>query len=258
MRLKQAMRYRVHEFAKPTVIFYCVMVALFVVVWLLNLIITGQSGGAHTTMDTTAIIFLFVLGLNSFKNPFKMYLQNGISRRTQLVSFAVTALGFALFTSLVDGILLPLVINNTIGGISSTYASIYQPSGDFMSRLTGILWNLFAYYAAFCFGFFLTTMFYRMNKPAKVLVSVGVPLLFFVILPMIEVFVPSFNLFTSILRFFSWTLGIEINLSTLIGFGTSSAVNVFPMRAVASFAVFSVLMLGATYLLMRRATLKDS
>lgn len=243
MNFKQTMKYQMRDFIRTTLIYYLVIALIFVA----SLIVTALvlDGGIHGafSLGGSAAIFLFVLGLNAFKSNFYMYIQNGISRRTQLVTFFVSAVCLCLVMTIIDS-LYPILFGKILQ-YESTYQNIYSAFG-IKSGFISYVWMFTSYLAAMCFGYFLTTLYYRMSKPVKVLVSVGVPVLLFVVLPVIEVFVPSFNLFTSLMKFAAWAMGLDLN-----GF------RVFPWRAVGSFAVISVLMMGLSYLLTRRATLKE-
>lgn len=247
MKLKNAVRYQAQDLFKATGVYYIVMVCIVVLTFILKGLISGSFTSGSTTFDGSSVIFIFVMGLNAFKNPFKMYQQNSISRKTQWTGFVLSAFVLAMVMMLVDS-LYPLLLGDSLRYVSN-YASLYEGFGRAGKvSFVGMMWTWMSYFAAISFGYFLTTLYYRMNKVLKVLVSAGVPLLLFVGLPMIELFVPSFNLLTSLLKFIAWAMGIDF---------TGGFVMV-PWRAVGSFAVISVVCLGFAWLLMRRATLKDN
>lgn len=246
MKVLHAWRYQTREFLRSAGIFYLVMVLVSLVSLILTTLLTdGQSGG-QTSVEGSSLVFVFVLGLNGFKNPFRLYVQNGISRVTHFIGFVLTSLGLVLCVVAVDS-LFPLVFRG------AHYVSLYDMIYDFTGFLTGetakltvtgLLWNAGIHLALMCTGFFLTTLYYRMNKPMKLLVSIGVPGLLLVVLPLLETLIPSFHVMSSTMRFFGRALGISMT-------------NPQPLRAVGSFGIWSAAMLGCSFLLMRRATLKE-
>lgn len=245
MKLKQTMRYHLHDFTRASIIYYLVIASLI----LLSFILKAALSLEHFTLgglDSSSAIFLFVLGLNAFKSQFGLFIQNGISRRTLVVDFLLSALLISFGVALVDNIL-PLLLRTSLN-YSSVFMSTYYPMKTYAFSITGLAWTMLANMAAMCCGFFLTTLFYRMNKPLKVLVSAGIPLLIFVGLPLAEVFIPSFNFYQSALKFYLWAMGMSF-----FGIGAVS-----PLRALVSLSVVSVVMAALAYLLVRRATLKEA
>lgn len=250
MKIKQAMRYQLHDMVKSSMVFYLVILAIYILTWILTLVLPGEFTSTSSSADMSTAIFLFVLGLNMFKMPFRLMLQNGISRRTQVAGFALSALLLAVAMALVN-MLLTLLPGQV--GYSSNFAMFYSVGRGGMSwtdmrqsiSVLSVVWNATNYLATLTLGYFLTTLYYRMSKPLKVGVSIGVPVLLFIVLPLLEVFIPGFTLLTLLIDVVSWCLGLGINAATIV-----------PWRAVGTFCVFSAVMMGLSYLLARRATLK--
>lgn len=249
MKIKQGMRYYLREFGRASLIYYGIVVLLF----LATLIVSRALGEHNITvngMDTASLIFVFVLGLNAFKSEFGLFVQNGISRRTLWVDFLLSAGVLCLAMALIDSCY-PLIFGRSLQ-YDSLFGTLYNRIPSFASGaaaahggFVAVLWLVLAYLSAISFGFFITTLFYRMSKPLKVIVSVGVPVLLFVVMPIIEVFVPSFTLFTTLIRFYSWAMGLGI-------------LETFPLRAIASMGVFTAAMAALGFLLIRRVTLKTT
>lgn len=233
MKIKQAMRYQLQGFMRSARTFYIVIAAIFIGMLLLNRFVTSGTGSV-SGMESATIIFLFVMGLNSFKQDFRLFLQNGISRNTLLVSFAASALSVSVCMAVIDGFF-PLLFGNSLH-YESFYVSLYGLKG-YTTGFSSIAWSALMYLFAMCVGFLITTLYYRMNKPLKVLVSVGVPLLFFVVLPIVEGYYPSIRVYETIGRFINWGLGRE--------------------RAYVFLPVCSAVLLGFSYLLIRNATIKE-
>ena len=244
MKLKQAMRYKLHEYSRSSLVFYIVIAALFIV----TLIVRAALNVRHLTingMESASMIFVFVLGLNSFKSEFGLFTQSGISRNTPWVNFLVCALLVSVVMALLYS-LFPVLFGHSLG-FSSTFNGMYRTFQKETFTFVGLVWNIMSHFSLMCVGFFITTLYYRMNKALKVIVSVGVPALFFVVLPVVEVFVPSFNLFTSLIKFYTWAMG----LSFLTGGGP------VPWRPVGPTAVLSSVPSRLGFLPTRRATSKQ-
>lgn len=243
MKIKNALRFQLQDYLKPSAIYYgiiyCLFAAMLVIKHFAGIRNVGTSG-----MDMATFIFLFVIGLNSFKTQFRLFLQNGLSRRTLFVGFLLSAACLSLVTAVIDSTH-PLLFAGSLG-YSSMYGDMYGAAGGI--SITGVVWNAAANLLALCFGFFITTLYYRMSKPLKVLVSVGVPLLIFVVMPIVEVFVPSFHLFSTLIRWVTW----------LLGFSGTGGAGPLAWRAVASLLGGSAILSGLAYILIHRVTLKET
>lgn len=243
MKIKRTLQYYLRECLRPTGIYYLVMVALMLIIFIFGKALGLEESLSISGMETSSWIFLFVLGLNLFKPQFRLLVQNGISRRTQLFSFILCALIISLGVAVIDSIY-PLLF-----GAALDYSSLFRVTYDEGAAITfqSVLWSTLLNFAAMSVGFFITTLFYRMNKAVKILVCVGVPVLLFVVMPVLEVFIPGFRLFTSMMKFFLWALGIDI---------ATGAVHIW--RAFCSFAVLAVASNGLSWLLTRRVTMKEA
>lgn len=185
MKLTAAIKYYLNDYKKPVVIFYGILLALF-----LFLLITASFFGIEAAhmggMETASLIFLFVVGLNSFKNPFRLFLQTGISRRTLFVSFISSLAMLAVVMMLLDlglGWLYSTSFRHETLFIS-LFGARYDTNGA--AFLDGLLWSFISYMAVGMGGFFITALYYRMSKAWKLIVSAGVPVLFLMVLPVVD------------------------------------------------------------------------
>lgn len=243
MKTKEATRYMLQDSLKSCIIFYGV-IAFIIIVSLIIKYALGVVDMGTSGMGSATFIFLFVVGLNSFKSQFTLFLQNGISRRTMLVGFVLSSLIVALGMGLIDS-LYPLALRGVLG-FETTYQMMYSAGTGFGAFAMGLIWNVLAYFTALCFGFLVTTLYYRMNKALKLIVSIGVPVLLFVALPLLEVLVPSINIMSRLMNALTWMLGFDLSTGA-----------VYPARSFGSFCVLSAAFTGLSYLLIRRATVKS-
>jgi hypothetical protein len=237
MKIKSAYKYQIFELTKPVIIYYIVIVALMVFTAIMalgfvsssNIHFSGSFEGTVEGYSAATMIFLFVCGLNSFKQQFHMFLANGLSRRTLFVSVIAAFATASVAMALIDNLL----------GLACSWALINIPSSF---TVEGIVVPIFSYMAAALAGIFIATAYYRMNKALKLIISIGVPVLLFIVLPIVDYSLFSGAITTGIYRFISAA-------TSLLG-----ADNPYSM---ALFNTFLMLIFsGLSWLLTRRATIK--
>lgn len=169
MKLKTAVKYQLWEARQSVGIFYGIILVLIVIVGVLSRL----SNGAMSGMDGITPIFLFVAGIVTFTTEFKVYMQNGLSRKllsqSILLSFVIGCF-IMLIADLIIGVICLITFPDYISASKQLY-----PTFDIASRYFfhyGLL--LFMSYV----GYFIGALYYRMNKLLTILVSVCVPILF--------------------------------------------------------------------------------
>lgn len=196
MNIKVATKYRLYDSKKSILVFYTVIVSILVFVLLFSTLtidsidVNGDLGG----MEFASAIFLFVLGLNIFKENFRMFIQNSVSRKTIFTSYIISTLIIGAIMALADNIL--LLISKNINLVNSNFNSRGLLEMIYNQQITGVgmllITILFSFFINIMFiscGFFITTLYYRMNKSLKIIVSICVPALLFVILPIVDTIV---------------------------------------------------------------------
>lgn len=266
MKLKSAVRYFMKDFTKPTIIFYGVLMALFLVQLLIVTLVheTGSTGGT----GQAATIFLFVVGLNAFKSQFRLFLQNGLSRKTLYTGFVIGIILLSAILTVIDlafgwfqGLFLRYVST-----YMDRFGRLYANKSSFAAIADSLLWTFLSYLSAGMLGFFLSSLYYRMNKTLKLIVSIGVPALFVIIIPLIDSLYTNGTITAFLLNIVAYAFGYGITLDASNGlfagvmrqfFDMENGVPLFPYRAI----LFSVLSAAVTasfsFLLVRRATIKE-
>ena len=259
MRIKSAYKYQLLELRKPILIYYIVIVVLLILTAISQTLLKNNgnisfSGG----FDGATVIFLFVCGLNVFKQTFHMFLANGLSRRTMFVStaaaFGTVSIGMAFVDGIFNTVMSSLLNYNSIfiGSFGERYGFNFfeRPEGltnsagvTFPLIADGFVWAVFCYMAAAMIGLFITTAYYRMNKPLKLLISIGVPVLLFIVLPIMDASLFGGAITLAVGRFFA-------AMTSLLGVGN-------PYSHVLSNAISILISGGLAWLLMRRATVKS-
>ncbi len=246
MNMKAAYSYQIDDSKKSIMIYYLV-VALIIVFFGISISLSDtsnfQSSGG---IETSTAIFLFVLGLNSFKETFLMLLQNGVSRKTmffsRLIASGIICSGMMVIDRIIVNIISGLTRNNPSFHISGLYEDIFynraKELGFLQKNAEGILLTLCLYFLTFSLGYFITTAYYRMSKAAKIAVSVGLPTGFFFVLPIVDATITNGR----ISRFIGYMLG------TILGLKKDHPYN-FLLSAI----VGTVLFLSFSWLLIRRS-----
>ncbi|WP_024833266.1 hypothetical protein [Ruminiclostridium josui] len=239
MRLKTASKYIFSEMKNSVLIFYLAILLLIV---FLAVSVSGVKGSI-SGMEMTSSIFLFILGLNSFKKNYLFLISNGVPRRTQFKSFFLAAMPIAAGMAVIDSAL--GIIFNRISNFNSLFNMIYidrtQNTGN---TFISLLWSIALYMCAITLGYFITLAYYRMNKIQKICISIGVPVFFTMVLPYI---LYNFCSTTTV----NWVYN---GITTMFGVTGSYG----PISAVFVFLIATVLLSVLSYLLIRKAPVKDN
>lgn len=186
MNFLPAWKYQLDGMKWPFIIFYIVIAALLILMGV-SMSIAVREGNQFNVggLEMASVVFIFVCGLNSFKSSFHMLSANGVSRKTMFVSFVAVlgtvAAGMAVIDSVVS------LAMKGFGNYEPGFMQMYGiDSYSAASVMTGLLWMFCTNLAAGMAGYLITTLFYRMNKPVKLLVSIGVPVLLLFIWPLVD------------------------------------------------------------------------
>lgn len=233
MKFKSALKYQLLDVKRSIIIFYIVIIFLMLLLtaatlWFNSQISITEPENVRIEMSFggATAIFLFVVGLNAYKSSFHMLTANGVSRKTMFGSFIVTALiitaGMALIDSLLALLLRQIIVYDVF--IFDNYE---------MSIVTQFVSSL----GTLMLGYLITTLYYRMSKPIKLLVSVGVPAMLIIVLPIMDASLFGY--------------AITRAMSALYEFVTSTPAIAMVSR-VAAFMLFGAL----AFLTLRRAPVK--
>lgn len=240
MKVKASFRYMVQDTLGSVAWFYGIFLALYLLTFIL--VATKGGSGAFNGAEIASAIFLFVMGLNSFKEYFGMLLQNGVSRKTmfaaRLLAFGAISLLMAVLNLLFLAVL-PLLPSIDKG--FSLFSLAYNVSGP-SGVVLGLLFNFALHLLFLLVGFCLTTLFYRLNKAGKVAVGAGVPVLLTIVLPAIDTLL------------FKNAVGRFVGRSLVAALGLKTNQ---PLVAVLSFLVLSAVFGLFSWLLVRRAIVRS-
>ncbi len=243
MKIKQAVIYRLRDVKKSVISFYLIIFASYI---LLSILTRIES--VHVTqmssLEMATMIFLLCIGLNSFKPIFYLLVQNGVSRKTMFYSFMISMLVSSAVMAFIDSVIYSLV--ETSLGISSLFEQLYV--GLYEEQLVvrifvTFVWALCAYFAFGVIGYFISILYYRMNKSLKLIVSISVPCLLFIGLPIID-------------TYFNGKVTLMIRKTFDFFFGTGAKPN--PFISAISCCCLSIIFLALSFGLSKKAVIKRS
>lgn len=248
MRSYNLAKYNIKSSLKPIMIYYLIFTGAITGIEIMSRL---TQGNGHTSgLELSSIIFIFVLGLNSFKENFYFSEANNIPRVDffKATAIAILPVGFAM--SILD------VIINRVYNIFVESPTIYDMSYNNLSNIfiftegwiqnnrlgtiLGTVTFLFAFYiAAFAIGLTITLIYYNCNKTMKILVSLS-PIAVIAIFSKFSYNDPEFG--QKVAAFTDKIFGI-------------SAKNSY--TAVLTFICLFIITMGFVYLLVRKAVIKS-
>jgi len=255
MKLSAIYKFQLAEHKKSTLIFCLVILAIlaFIPIYngLFSMFQTQSDITVHVTgIDIAPAVFLFICGLNAFIDNFHIALQNGISRKSLFINRIYVVLTISAVMAFFDQIV--MVLGKTIDALSGSieYSGLLEQlygsqfgtqSGGFLMYFESFLFLITLFIAFSSLGYLIVVGFYRLTKKQKGFYIVGFYITAFVILPLIDMFMAS-QLSTILYRFLDLTMGI-------------SAQN--PIIGMFSLIIFSIILSGLTWILVRKAGIKN-
>lgn len=248
MNIKAPYKYQMAENKSSLIIFYIVIVAIYVANFILAAVFSNINPNSFSSTSTgiemASVIFIFIVGLCVFRENFLFSMQNGVSRRSFFLGRLLTSVTLAGIMTVIDTALLAISRVLPIAQGQLNFGSLFEFSygwtGPYV-HIIPILYSFFMYLAAVMFGYFITVMFYRLPKLGKVLVGAGVPIVLFIVLPIIDTM-----MFGGVI-----TSGFAWFITTVFGLTTGQ-----PLLGVLSFFVLAVILSALGWLLVRRAPVK--
>lgn len=244
-------KYNLNTFKNSAVIFYSIFIAFSVLLGALSIRSGGNVSSSGTEFST--IIYIFIFGLNIFKESFYFLKGSNVSRKNYLVGTALSMLIFSGVLSLIDLIInrlynifveSPMLYDMTFGNFNSYYQNYWIQNNwiqnnDIITLVGSFLlqWGLCLF--AISLGFLINLMYYRANKLVKTLISISPAILIILI-----------NFLNSNFR----SIIIKINniISEIYLIQTKNIYSLFT-----SLLIVFLIGMGTSYLLVRRATIKE-
>ncbi len=237
MKLQSTVKYQVSETMKRILVFYAILLTAL----LLPTLWRGSLEFRGTELATA--IFIFVIGLNSFRTNFLFAQANGVSRKTQFKAYILSMLALSIIMALID-----TVYTNLFASILpsvSLFSMIYE--SGYILGLTpvivlsiNLIWNFSLYVMFAMLGYCVNLIYYRSGLIMKLVVSILPPVFVFVFLPYLAYANPVFSQ--------------KILELVTIAFGLTSNPN--PVSSMLTFGLLFLIFSLGSLLLMRRAPIK--
>lgn len=239
-------KYNLNTFKNSAVIFYSIFIAISVFLIVLSIRSGGNVSSSGTEFST--IIYIFIFGLNIFKESFYFLKGSNVSRKDYLVGTALSMLIFSGVLALIDLIInrfynifvkSPMLYDMTFGNFNSYYQNYWIQNNDIITLVGSFLlqWGLCLF--AISLGFLINLMYYRANKLVKTLISISPAILIILV-----------NFLNSNFR----SIIIKINniISEIYLIQTKNIYSLFT-----SLLIIFLIGIGTSYLLVRRAIIKE-
>lgn len=251
MNFKASIKYQIKDNIRSIIVFYFIILFVMSLITI-SVVMPNNSGSSSLSgMEMSSVIFLFILGLSSFKDNFHMFLQNGLSRKTLFLSEVLSMLVIAVGMSIVDFSILKLIklISENVRGLKATsiFEMSYYKHIDSISNLQmyteKLIFQIGMYLAISLVGYFIAIAYYRMNKAAKRAVAIGVPVGFSCILPLIDATLTNGKITKFINDVITYAFGIKSGN---------------PYHAMITFLIVAITFGCFSWLVMRKAVVKNS
>lgn len=249
MKLKQSIRYQLADFIGPVIVYYGIVAAAHVVLFLAWIFTpaTIHLGGGLTVFSG---LFLFICGLCSFHDNLPMHLQNGVSRKTMYTAWLVVTVIVSAAMAAADTVLATLIdlLNLPIWrGSSNMFLSLFDLEGmgfgaTFVNTLFSFPFSFVLLALLMTLGYFLVVFFYRLPVKLRIVVGACAGFLLFFGVPGAKIL--DTNLLGEGLRAF-----FRQYLEPVLEFLWEN-----PFALMGTWAVAAVALAAVTWLILRRTT----
>lgn len=244
ININNSSKFLLHTFISQTIICFLVVIFNILISVIVKHFISVDT--VVGSIDSIVFIWIFILGLSNFKYSLKFLLSMGVLRRKIFISIAVaskiTALVWALLT----------ILLSRVGGSITSITIIYDIIFKEFTFLSSLVWNFTLLLLLFYLGNMIVLIYYRSGKKTRLLVSVS-PFLLYGIMSLINHAYQG-RLFNTFSRFFFASMGFAEGILSEMGF--SGAVG-NPFIGGLTFAICTIVICFMTFLLLRKAPIKD-
>lgn len=252
MKSLKVAKYNISNVKKSMIIYYCIFISVCIGLVTVNKFQDGMVSCSGLELST--VIFLFVAGLNIFKESFYFTQSNNISRKIYfkgmiLSMFPITAVAavidviinrvYNLFMNCPSNYDMMFTSLRDMDMVSSIASSGWVQSNDIITLLNTFLLQFAVCTVIFAIGLAVSIIYYRCNKLMKVVVS---------IVPIVSIMLVNILAYTFTEAFSKVAVFIE----NIFGWNTQN-----PYTAMATLTVIFIAVIGIIYLLVRKAVIKE-
>ena len=211
MKLKQTLRWEIQSMGKAIAVFYMIMLALYILMAVVVSVFASRVDLTYLTVGGggTSSIMLAVLGIVMAWQTVRVGLTHGVSRKTLFTSIIIMSLLCVISMTLID---------LALDALFSFITGIKLDSAFKEATLSMIVYPLATNLLSVAAGYFIGAAYYRMNKAMKIFVSIFVPTLVIIVIPIVfsysTVIFPA-SVVAAIADLMGW-IGASINNQSLI------------------------------------------
>lgn len=249
MQAKKVAKYTISSIKKSIMIFYSIFISICTL-----LIIFSKINGATISfsgVELSSAIFIFIAGLNLFKENFYFAKSNNITRKDYFLGTISSMLPVAGVMAIID-----IVINrifNLFISCPTNYDMIFMdyrfnnfienvrwiPQNDIKTLLNTFLFQLSVYLMLFVLGFVINMIYYKCNKIMKTVISIA-PVMLIILSSIVS---SNFPYVTGKINKF---------LSYIFGFYPKN-----PYAGITTFIILFIILAAIAYSLIRKMVIKE-
>lgn len=246
MKTLKVVRYNMSSVAKSIVLFYSILAAMTIITMVIAIVAETDEINSNF-IDMSSWVYSMVIGVVFFTEYFKMYLQNGISRKTMFKGYILTFGAFAAGLAVIETLF--ALLSTKLTFIKSMLDLVYgQRFGNIPFALQ-ILEAFLIYFAvgffALFFGLFLGILFTKLSKVMKAVIPVSFSLGIILLMTLDG-------------RFWNWAVAGWFGEAFKFMGGFAYSSEGMPYFLIVSCICIAGVFSLFSWLMMRRATLKDN
>jgi hypothetical protein len=249
MQAKKIAKYNISSMKKSMVIFY----SIFISFCILLIILSKSSEGdvSSSGVEISSAIFIFIAGLNIFKENFYFAKSNNLSRKSYFLGTILSMLPVVGIMSIID-----IVINriyNLFINCPTNYDMIFTDlrfaglstnlswvqSNNIKTLFNTFLFQASVYLMLFVLGFVINMIYYKCNKLMKTVVSIF-PVMLIILFNIIAFNFP--NVVQRVFKFLDYIFGIN---------------SMNPYAAITTFIILFIALAAIAYSLIRKMIIKE-
>lgn len=208
LRISPAFRYIFQGYLRSAGMFAALTIMIFVALGIIFGITSNSSSSVNmngASFQFASLIFIMVVGIVSIREDLRMLIQHGIGRKTSFIASCLAAMAIALSLAVFSEIINAAFTAITSGQQNITvysWISMLLPEGEmgFSLYLLSIVISFSFLLGAYFMGMFISLVFYRLSKSWRLVVAIGVPAFFIIILPLFARTAAGQTLFGAISR----------------------------------------------------------
>lgn len=180
-KLITGIKYQVSSFIKPLIIFYSIVYGLVAA----SLFITINAGVARITftmLEINSFIFLGFCSVMTFSDDFKLFIQNGMTRKMIFKSFLCEFIMISFMMALFESVMTYILHTNF------DYQYLFQMTyGGNHSIVISFFWLFTLYFMFTMLAYLLATIKNKVGKKIFTITLIGIILIVLILMPALNI-----------------------------------------------------------------------